>query len=80
LDQMRAQGLKPPSSVYCALAHAYAKQGMCEQAMNVFRRMEEEGYEPNLMMFNLLINAFSVAGRHLEAFSVFDYMQEVVRP
>jgi pentatricopeptide repeat protein len=52
---------------------------MCEQAMNVFRRMEEEGYEPNLMMFNLLINAFSVAGRHLEAFSVFDYMQEVVR-
>lgn len=51
---------------------------MCEQAVNVFRDMEKVGIEPNLTMLNLLINAFSVAGKYLEAFAVFDYMREVV--
>lgn len=53
-------------------------QGMCEQAMDVFKCMERDGTEPNLMMLNLLINAFGVAGRYQEAFSVFEYMKEVV--
>lgn len=54
-------------------------QGLCEQAMEVFKSMEKDGVELNLSMLNLLINAFGVAGRHIEAFSVFDYILEVVR-
>lgn len=54
------------------------EQGLCEQALEVFKGMELDGAELNLPMLNLLINAFSVAGRHLEAFSVFDYINEVV--
>ncbi|KAH9298269.1 hypothetical protein KI387_029951, partial [Taxus chinensis] len=50
--------------------------GMCEQAVNAFVVMEAEGVEPNLLMLNLLINAFAVAGRDLEAFWVFEYMKK----
>ena len=46
--------------------------------MEVFKSMEKDGVELNLSMLNVLINAFGVAGRHIEAFSVFDYILEVV--
>ncbi|KAM0837951.1 hypothetical protein ACQ4PT_061298 [Festuca glaucescens] len=38
--------------------------------------MEAEGIEPNLVMLNLLINAFSTAGRHLEALAVFQHIKD----
>lgn len=40
--------------------------------------MEAEGIEPNMIMLNVLINAFGVAGRHMEALSIYDYMRESV--
>jgi len=40
--------------------------------------MEAEGIEPNLVMLNVLINAFGNAGRHLEAFSVYHHIIESV--
>lgn len=46
--------------------------------MEVFKSMEKDGVELNLSMLNLLINAFGVAGKYVEAFSVFDYILEVV--
>ncbi|KAI3848952.1 hypothetical protein MKW92_041590 [Papaver armeniacum] len=39
--------------------------------------METEGIEPNLIMLNLLINAFGIAGRHLEALSIFHHIKEI---
>lgn len=53
-------------------------QGLCEQTVKVLRLMEAEGIEPNLIMLNLLINAFGIAGRHLEALSVFQHLKESV--
>lgn len=53
-------------------------QGLCEQTVKVLRLMEAEGIEPNLIMLNLLINAFGIAGRHLEALSVFQHIKESV--
>jgi pentatricopeptide repeat protein len=41
--------------------------------------MEQEGIEPNLVMLNLLINAFGTAGRHLEAVAVFQHIKDSVR-
>lgn len=46
--------------------------------MKILRLMEAEGIEPNLVMLNMLINAFGIAGRHLEAQSVFDHIKESV--
>lgn len=40
--------------------------------------MEEEGIEPNLVMLNVLINSFAVAGRHLEALAIYHHIIEVV--
>jgi pentatricopeptide repeat protein len=40
--------------------------------------LEEEGFEPNLVMLNLLINAFGTAGRHLEALAVFQHIKDNV--
>lgn len=40
--------------------------------------MEAEGIEPNLIMLNILINAFGIAGRHLEALSIYDHIIENV--
>ena len=40
--------------------------------------MEAEGIEPNLIMLNVLINAFGIAGRHLEALSVYDHIKDMV--
>lgn len=51
-------------------------QGLCEQTIKVLQLMEAEGIELNLLMLNVLINAFSTAGRHLEALSVFNHIRE----
>lgn len=40
--------------------------------------MEAEGIEPNLIMLNVLINAFAIAQRHLEALSVYQHIKESV--
>lgn len=40
--------------------------------------MEADGIEPNLIMLNLLMNAFGIAGRHLEAMAVFEHIKESV--
>jgi pentatricopeptide repeat protein len=53
-------------------------QGLCEQTVSVLQLMEAEGIEPNLVMLNLLINAFSTAGRHLEALAVFQHIKDSV--
>lgn len=51
-------------------------QGPCEQTVNVLQLMEEEGFEPSLVMLNSLINAFGTAGRHLEALAVFQHIKD----
>ncbi|XAR52102.1 hypothetical protein NMG60_11020003 [Bertholletia excelsa] len=56
------------------------RKGLCEQTVKVLQLMEVEGIEPNLIMLNVLINAFSISGRHLEAFSIYRYMKESAGP
>lgn len=40
--------------------------------------MEAEGMEVNLIMLNVLINAFATAGRDVEALSVYHHIRESV--
>lgn len=53
-------------------------QGLCEQTLKVLQLMEAGGIEPNIIMLNVLINAFGIAGRHMEALSIYDQMTENV--
>lgn len=53
-------------------------QGLCEETVKVLQLMEAEGIEPNLVMLNVLINAFAVAGRHSEALAIYHHIIEVV--
>ncbi|RVW41769.1 putative pentatricopeptide repeat-containing protein [Vitis vinifera] len=46
--------------------------------VKVLQLMETEGIEPNLIMLNMLINAFGIAGRHLEALSVYHHIKDTV--
>ncbi|KAL4583105.1 hypothetical protein LXL04_007669 [Taraxacum kok-saghyz] len=58
------------------LSQMEALCGLCEQTVKVLQLMEHEGMEPNLIMLNVLINAFGIAGRHLEALSVYHHINE----
>ena len=53
-------------------------QGLCEQAVRVLQIMEGEGIEPNIVMLNMLINAFGNAGRYMEALSIYHHIKESV--
>lgn len=53
-------------------------QGLCDQTLKVLQLMEAEGIEPNVVMLNVLINAFGIAGRHLEALSIYHHIKEIV--
>ncbi|KAF7150644.1 hypothetical protein RHSIM_Rhsim02G0130700 [Rhododendron simsii] len=50
--------------------------GSIFETVKVLQLMEAEGIEPNLIMLNVLINAFGVSGRHLEALSVYQCTKE----
>lgn len=57
----------------------FCVQGFCEQTVKVLQLMEAEGIEPNIVMLNVLINAFGIAGRHEEALSIYQHIRESVR-
>lgn len=56
----------------------FYSQGLSEQTLKVLQLMEAEGIEPNLIMLNVLINAFGTAGRYREALSIYHHMKENV--
>ncbi|KAH0455566.1 hypothetical protein IEQ34_015598 [Dendrobium chrysotoxum] len=60
----------------CTGRESEPQGGSCEQTIEVLRLMEEEGIEPNLIMLNLLINAFGIAGRYKEAVAIFEQIKE----
>ncbi|KAK7253112.1 hypothetical protein RIF29_37551 [Crotalaria pallida] len=51
-------------------------QGLFEQAIEVLQIVEADGIEPNIVMLNMLINAFGNAGRYREAMSVYHHIKE----
>jgi pentatricopeptide repeat protein len=75
---IRSEGVMLAAGIFCALANAFAHHGLCEQTVKVLEVMEAEGFEINLVMLNLLVNAFSNAGRHLEALTMFQHIKDIV--
>lgn len=56
----------------------FTMQGYYKQTVKVMQLMEAEGFEVNVIMLNILINAFGTAGRHMEALSIYHHMKESV--
>ncbi|KAG9158075.1 hypothetical protein Leryth_000234 [Lithospermum erythrorhizon] len=78
VNALRSAAIKLSADLFCVLANAYAQQGFCEQTVTVLKLMEAEGYEPNIVTLNILINAFATAGRHLEALAIYHHMKDTV--
>lgn len=53
-------------------------QGQWEETIRVLQLMEAEGIELNLIMLNMLMNAFGVAGKYEEALSIYHLIDEMV--
>ncbi|KAL4583104.1 hypothetical protein LXL04_007668 [Taraxacum kok-saghyz] len=82
-EHMKHEGHGQSGTMYAVLVDIYGQygrfedaEGLCEQTVKVLQLMEHEGMEPNLIMLNVLINAFGIAGRHLEALSVYHHIKE----
>ncbi|KAI3921123.1 hypothetical protein MKX01_036102 [Papaver californicum] len=75
---LKSEGVQLSANMFCALAKWLHSTGIMRTTVKVLQLMETEGIEPNLIMLNLLINAFGIAGRHLEALSVFHHIKETV--
>ncbi|KAJ0234445.1 putative pentatricopeptide repeat-containing protein [Hirschfeldia incana] len=71
VGKLKSEGVAPSANMFCTLADAYA-----QQTVKVLKMMEKEGTEPNLIMLNVLINAFGNAGKHMEALSIYHHIKE----
>lgn len=62
---MRTQKIKPNICTFTALINAFAREGLCEKAEEIFEQLQEAGLEPDVYAYNALLEAY----RYLE-FSV----------
>ncbi|GAV69504.1 PPR domain-containing protein/PPR_2 domain-containing protein, partial [Cephalotus follicularis] len=55
IDEMGASGLKPDTISYNFLMASYCRRGMLEEAMKVYKGLEDNGLKPNACTFRTLI-------------------------
>lgn len=55
---MRIQKCKPNICTYTALVNAFARDGLCEKAEEVFEQLQEAGHEPDVYAYNALMEAY----------------------
>lgn len=55
---MRTEKCKPNICTYTALINAFAREGLCEKAEEVFEQLQEAGYEPDVYAYNALMEAY----------------------
>ena len=56
LDDIKNHGIEPSYSIFAPFVHYFAKQGDMETAFDVFEDMKENSIEPDLPLYNSLIN------------------------
>ena len=56
--EMRGQKCKPNICTYTALVNAFAREGLCEKAEEIFEQMQEAGHEPDVYAYNALMEAY----------------------
>ena len=57
-DEMRSRKCKPNICTYTALVNAFAREGLCEKAEEIFEQLQEAGFEPDVYAYNALMEAY----------------------
>lgn len=57
-NEMRSQKCKPNICTYTALVNAFAREGLCEKAEEIFEQLQEDGLEPDVYAYNALMEAY----------------------
>lgn len=56
--EMKSQKCKANICTYTALINAFARDGLCEKAEEVFEELQEAGHEPDVYAYNALMEAY----------------------
>lgn len=56
--EMRSHQFKPNICTYTALVNAFAREGLCQKAEEVFEQLQEDGLEPDVYVYNALMEAY----------------------
>lgn len=56
--EMSSQKCKPNICTYTALVNAFAREGLCEKAEEVFEQLQKAGLEPDVYVYNALMEAY----------------------
>lgn len=56
--EMRSQKCKPNICTFTALVNAFAREGLCEKAEEIFEQLQESGLEPDVYAYNALMEAY----------------------
>lgn len=56
--EMRSQKCKPNICTFTALVNAFAREGLCEKAEEIFEQLQEAGMEPDVYAYNALMEAY----------------------
>lgn len=57
-DEMKTEKCKPNICTYTALVNAFARDGLCEKAEEIFEELQEAGHEPDVYAYNALMEAY----------------------
>lgn len=56
--EMMSHECRPNICTYTAMVNAFAREGLCEKAEEVFEQMQEAGLEPDVYAYNALMEAY----------------------
>lgn len=57
-NEMKTEKCRPNICTFTALINAFAKEGLCEKAEEVFEELQEVGIEPDVYAYNALMEAY----------------------
>lgn len=57
-DEMKTEKCKQNICTYTALINAFARDGLCEKAEEIFEELQEAGHEPDVYAYNALMEAY----------------------
>eukprot|EP01062_Namystynia_karyoxenos_P076656 TRINITY_DN7553_c0_g1_i1.p1 TRINITY_DN7553_c0_g1~~TRINITY_DN7553_c0_g1_i1.p1 ORF type:complete len:521 (+),score=145.65 TRINITY_DN7553_c0_g1_i1:255-1817(+) len=69
-DSMRDQGVEQNAAVHCSMMYAYAVKGMPDGVRDVLKNLREEGYTPDIAMYNISLLCCQRLGDEAGAFRV----------
>lgn len=56
--EMKSLKCKRNICTYTAMMNAFAREGLCEKAEEIFEQMQEAGLEPDVYAYNALMEAY----------------------